>query len=111
MLPHDLRITSGLGGKSATVVVDNETGKAFSVLCNCGSSRPRRHTQMYVSKNRHEFTLPVDWAKAQEQAKIQAAATIAAAVPKALNQPEQENSDVPTTEDQRPETESDQRTG
>jgi hypothetical protein len=38
-----------------TTMYEKETLRPFIVLCNCSASKPRNHTQRYVSQNRHEF--------------------------------------------------------
>jgi len=44
---------------------EKATKRPFTVLCNCGSSMPRNHTQRYVTQNRHEFWTPKEYLDAQ----------------------------------------------
>lgn len=48
-LPQDHVVAQG------QTLYDKLDNRPFVVLCNCGSSQPRRHTARYVAANRHEF--------------------------------------------------------
>lgn len=36
-------------------LTDTTDGGVFKVLCNCGSSSPKRYTQRYIQSNPEEF--------------------------------------------------------
>lgn len=49
-IPKDMKIEKGM------YLIDR-SGKLFRVLCNCGQSRPREHTQRYVNAHRSQYGL------------------------------------------------------
>lgn len=52
MIPNYIQVRKGMK------LIDRATGKPFTVLCSCPSSRPVNHTHRYVLQHRDEFDMP-----------------------------------------------------